>query len=148
MMNWLSQSAFNRPSTFDAMANGWLFYSCPPAPLHQGKPLSIVFKNVVITFIVSLLLWCRPLTIGFKISKAIINTVNGVLWAGFVAHIGIKVFERVAPSVTYGYAYASISWVTLYFIVQAPVFNVLPCSILGRRAKSMSCKELRCCVTS
>ncbi len=100
VLYWRSQYFFYRPSSINSIEYAHSINSEFFSPLSYIKRFSVKFKNNIVSFIVSLLFYCRPPTILCTISKHIIFSINAVVNAWSFAHVCKEIFKRISPSIT------------------------------------------------
>lgn len=99
--SWRSfQDIFGIPSKCNSGKNYSERQTFLIGPVANTKPLSIIFKDIIIALIALLPTWGRPSAIGKLIITVYVNSVYTMRWARARPHIFKKVFE-FTPSIAY-----------------------------------------------
>lgn len=81
---------------------------------------------MIVSFVNSLLKRCCPLAILFGVAKAVVNSVNGVIFGWCNSHIGNKVNKALFPAIAHSYSSTTVNIVAGSVRVVAPLDHHLP----------------------
>ena len=130
------KSLFRCFSSVDSIVDSVVVNTCDFRPLSDSFTHTFKLNKMVCSSISGLLFFRRPSAVLRRIIKVIVNSIERVMAAGAIAHIGYKL-AKALPLSAYSYASASISVVVVIFRVAASGFHGGPCSILACFAKHM-----------
>jgi len=95
-------------------------------PLRNRFFYSIYGYIMILSRIVVLFIHTCPFAIIGRISFIIVNSFNSMFSRRSFTHVGIKVFKRIYPSITYKYISSTIIFVWFIFLVIASIFHGKP----------------------
>lgn len=127
-LRWRCHCISSSPSPAQPLSNQRVARPDSPRPLCGGKRLSIVRQKDIRADIAALLSACRPTTVVRAIPLRAVNPVNGASIRPF-AHIRIKIFKRLHPSVADGNSSTAIALEVRVSGVEASLLHAVPASV-------------------
>ena len=95
-------------------------------PLSHGMRLTGVGQTDVVTAVVVLLLPSGPAAVLWRVVEVVVTTVESVLVAGRVSHVGVERLEGILPTLTHPDATTAVELVLLVGWVVAAVTHLVP----------------------
>ena len=137
-MNWFSKCSFNRPVVSNYPGAKYVtVYIEDFCPLSKCRAFTVKSYGEVVSFVVVLFLWCRPLHVVGDVSKVIVNTINGMFRRWFFANMFIECREVIKPKRENRYSASSVIRKLLTVRIATTILHALPCAIF--RTVTLSC---------
>lgn len=136
--NWNCNRFFNRPTISNSLSDSGLICAGSFGPLRKCQFLAVVFDNPIIAFISSLLKRSGPIAIFLRIRTIVITSFNRMVWRWSWSHVGIKSYQRIAPSVTNRNSPGTVIFIRRISRVIATIFHVIPDLAFRCRGKAVN----------
>ncbi len=146
--NRSGHSTFGRPAEVYSAADKVMTSAESAAPLGVSERQSVIRDVSTVSFIVILLVACRPSTIGRFVVAIIFNAINGMLWRWSSPHVIQKFLKAIAPTSTDRDSPSSIILIPLVVLVSASLDHMVPRYVLRRdnSASATSMNSVTRCV--
>jgi len=135
MINWLTYSALNRPSSPDSASDNVVAQSLPSTPSSNRVGDTVEFKSDVVAPIVSLLYLCSPLTVIRGVISIVVDTFNAMGSRRTLTHISKEVLERIPSRADFNSS-ASVRCVFQRMVATSNP-HTMPCAVLRSMGKVM-----------
>lgn len=132
-----NKAAFKWPSFFKAMPECMSGNAQSLSPCNHCERHAFVSDDHIGSFISSLLHWCGPMTILWRIRTVIVDAIQLMVRRWAQAHVGKEMIEQT-PSITHRDTTGSVVWIARRMGIQASGFHGTPDVILWCLCAAMS----------
>lgn len=125
--NWNGQDSLNRPTHRQSAVERGFTHAQLLTPCSGGFRNAVHCEQSSSSRVAVLLDRRSPSAVVWRVRPTVVDALNGVRRAGFVAHVGNEVVERVTPTIADGDTARAVVSIIASTRVMAAGFNRRPC---------------------